>query len=371
MRRTPAVWTAAACGLGLLLAACGNNALPPSPASAPVAADAPRVGVILPETATSARWAHVDQPVLEEELRERGLEPIVQNAQGDAQKFAQIADGMLSQRVRVLVIAAPSGDAGATVEQRAEQLGVPVIDYDRLSVGGSADYYVSFNHEEVGRLQARALADALRDRPGAQVIEVGGSTTDHNAALVHRGQVEELGPRYAAGDLRLVSSRFVEGWDNQAAGQVFEQLLTANGGRVDGVLAANDGLAASVITVLQKHGLAGSVPVTGQDMTVDGLRAILQGHQAATVFKPIHTEAEVTAELAGALVRGDRAAADALAGHRVRDPATGREVKAVLLAPQLITRDDIRSVLGPGRVRAEDICRGELAGACRQLGIAS
>ncbi|MDA3645624.1 substrate-binding domain-containing protein [Saccharopolyspora indica] len=371
MRRTPAVLTAVACCLGLLLAACGNNAPPPSAPGAPVAAGAPRVGVILPDTATSARWAHSDEPLLREALRERGLVPIVQNAQGDAQKFTQIADSMLSRRVQVLIIAAPSGDVGATVQQRAQRLGVPVIDYDRLNAGGSADYYVSFDHEAVGALQAGALSDALRGRPGAQVIEIGGAGTDHNAALVHRGQSEQLGPRYDSGELRLVSSRFVEGWDNQAGGRVFEQLLTANGGRVDGVLAANDGLAASVITVLQKYGLAGTVPVTGQDMTVDGLRAILQGYQAATVFKPIHQEAAVTAELAAALVRHDRAAADSLAGHRVRDPATGREVKSALLAPRLITRDDIKSVLGPGRIRAEEICRGELAGTCRQLGITS
>ncbi len=139
---------------------------------------------------------------------------------------------------------------------------------------------------------------------------------------------------------------------------------------MDGVLAANDGLAASVITVLQKYGLAGAVPVTGQDMTVDGLRAILQGYQSSTVFKPIQQEAGVAAKLAAALVRGDIAAADGLADQRTPDPAAGREVKSILLAPRLITRDNIKSVLGPGHVRVEEICGGELAGACRRLGIA-
>ncbi|MCI2423112.1 substrate-binding domain-containing protein [Saccharopolyspora sp. K220] len=372
MGRTPAALIAMACSVGLLLVACGNNSpRQPDAAAVPPWTDAaPRVGVILPETATSARWAHFDQPMLQSALRQEGLAPIVQNAQGDAQKFAQIADSMLSQRVQVLIIAAPSGDVGATVEQKAKQQGVPVIDYDRLNVGGSADYYVSFDHEMVGELQAQALAAALRDKPGAQVIEIGGSSTDHNATLVHSGQSEALAPHYAAGDLQLVSSRFVDGWDNQAGGQVFEQLLTANGGRVDGVLAANDGLAAAVITVLQKYGLAGAVPVTGQDMTVDGLRALLQGYQSSTVFKPIRQEAGVAAKLAAALVRGDVAAADALASQRIRDPVAGREVKSVLLAPQLITRDNIKTVLGPGHVRAEEICGGELAGTCRQLGIA-
>lgn len=367
MKRTPAALAAMACGL--LLMACGNNSpRPPEPETASHA-EGPRVGVILPDTATSARWAHFDQPMLQEALRAEGLTPIVQNAQGDAQKFAQIADGMLSRRVEVLIIAAPSGDAGATVEQKAERQGVPVIDYDRLNVGGSADYYVSFDHEAVGRLQAEALAAALRTEPGAQVIEIGGASTDHNATLVHRGQAETLGPRYTSGELRPAGSRFVDGWDNQAGGQVFEQLLTANGGRVDGVLAANDGLAASVIMVLQKYGLAGSVPVTGQDMTADGLRAILQGYQSSTVFKPIREEAGAAAKLAAALVRGDRAAADGLAGQRTPDPVAGREVRSVLLAPRLITRDNIKTVLGPGQVQVEEICGAGLSDECRQLGI--
>ena len=355
----------------LVLAACGHNRPAPEPAAqATGEPGGPRVGVILPETATSERWSRFDQPLLRDALLRAGLTPIVQNAQGDAQKFAQIADSMLGQRVRVLILAAPSGDVGATVELRARQQGVPVIGYDRLSAGGSADYHVSFDHVAVGELQARALAAATRDRPGAQVIEIGGSPTDHNAALVHDGQRRVLDPLYRTGRLRQAGGHFVDGWDSRTGGQVFEQLLTANGGRVDAVLAANDGLAGAVITVLQKYGLAGRVPVTGQDTTVDGLRAVLRGDQSSTVFKPIRQEADVAAGLAAALVRGDTAAADRMASRVVRDPGTGREIRSVLLAPQLVTRDTVGEVVGSGHVSAAEVCPDELAATCRRLGIA-
>jgi D-xylose transport system substrate-binding protein len=109
--------------------------------------------VILPETATSARWQAFDQPMLQSALVKAGLDPIIENAQGDNQKFSQLADSMLSQNVKVLIIAAPNGDVGATVERKAKAQGVPVIDYDRLNLGGSADYYVSFDNVRVGELQ--------------------------------------------------------------------------------------------------------------------------------------------------------------------------------------------------------------------------
>ena len=371
MPRTPQVLVVAAACLVLALPACGNNRSAQSDTGASATPSSrPKAGVILPETATSARWTQFDEPMLRQALQREGLTPVVQNAQGDAQKFSQIADSMLSQRVKVLIIAAPSSDAGAAVEQKAQQQGVPVIGYDRLSVGGNASYYVSFDHEMVGELQGRALSSALRGRRGAQVIEIGGSLTDNNATLVHRGQEKALEPLYGAGNVQLVNSRFVAGWNNQTGGQVFEQMLTANGGRVDGVLAANDGLAGAVITVLQKYGLAGRVPVTGQDTTVDGIRAILRGQQYSTVFKPIQQEAAAAARLAAALVRGDPAAADGMAAQSTRDPQSGRDVRSILLVPQLITRDNIKAFVGQGHLRASEICDGDLATTCQQLDLA-
>jgi len=276
---------------------------------------------------------------------------------------------MLSQHVKVLIIGAPDGAAGATVEQKAKGQGVPVIDYDRLNLGGSANYYVSFDNVRVGQLQGIALATALKAKKGAQVFEIEGSPTDNNATLFHQGQEQVVQPQYTCGALKMVKSQAIDGWDNQKAGTTFEQFLTANGGKVDGVLVANDGMAGSVITVLQKNGLNGKVPVTGQDATAAGLNAILTGDQYSTVFKPIQLEANASAQLALALVKGDTAGADAIASQSSNDPTAHRTVKSVLLPPEAITKSNVKDVITQGYVKASEVCTGAAAAACTSLGI--
>jgi D-xylose transport system substrate-binding protein len=371
-RRKTLALLAAGSGLALALTACGaNSSSGTSGGDTGSSGGGPKVGVILPETATSARWAGFDQPMLQAALTKAGLSPIIENAQGDNQKFSQFADNMLSQGVKVLIVAAPNGDVGATVERKAKQQGVPVIDYDRLNLGGSADYYVSFDNVHVGELQGTAMKDALATKPAAQVIEVEGSPTDNNATLFYNGQQNIVKPLYDSGALKLVASQRIDGWDNQKGGTTFEQLLSANGGKVDGVLAANDGLAGAIITVLQKNGLAGKVPVTGQDASAAGLKAILQGSQYSTVFKPIQEEADATAQLAAALIKNDTATADGIAKASSTDPTGHRTVKSVLLTPQSITKENVKLVVDKGYVKASEICGGDTAAVCAQLGIAS
>jgi D-xylose transport system substrate-binding protein len=401
MRKSTLALLAASSGLALALTACGNNSSGgsgssnassggssscpaigaglPAPAAAPTppstgasaggSGNGALVGVILPETATSARWEGFDHPMLQKALSSEGLTAIIQNAQGDDQKFAQIADSMLSQHVKVLIIGAPDGAAGATVEQKAAAQGVPVIDYDRLNLGGSANYYVSFDNVRVGQLQGIALATALKNKRGAQVIEIEGSPTDNNATLFAQGQHQVVNPQYKCGALKLVKSQAIDAWDNQKAGTTFEQFLTANGGKVDGALVANDGMAGSVITVLQKNGLNGKVPVTGQDATAAGLTAILTGDQYSTVFKPIQLEANAAAQLALALVSGNTAAANAIATQSSTDPTAHRTVKSVLLPPESITKSNVKDVITQGYVKASDVCTGAAAAVCTQLGI--
>ena len=366
----------AAVGLGLVLtmAACGQNAAAPSAPAAPgsaAPAGATKVGVILPETASSARWEGFDKPLLTQAMAAEGLDADIQNAQGDEQKFATLADGMISSGVKVLVIASISSESGAAVAAKAKAQGIPVIDYDRLNLGGTSDYYVSFDNTKVGHLQGEGLVQALGNKQGAQVIEIEGAPTDNNATLFYNGQQEVLKPLYDSGQLKLVASQKIPEWDNQVGGTTFEQLLTGNGGKVDGVVAANDGLAGAIITVLGKYGLTGQVAVTGQDATPDGLQAILRGDQSMTVYKPIKQEADATAKLAAALATGDTAAADAIATQTEDDPKGNRQVKSVLLEPQLITKDNVKTVVDDGAVPASAICVGNLAATCQQLGIAA
>jgi D-xylose transport system substrate-binding protein len=368
--RTLAV-LAVSTGLALAVTGCGANS---SSGSSPTsgssgASNGAKVGVILPETTTSARWEGFDHPLLEKALKAEGFDPIIQNAQGDDQKVSTLADQMISQGVKVLILASTTGDVGAAVEKKAAAAGIPVIDYDRLNAGGSADYYVSFDNVQVGKLQGQALADALKSKPGAQVIEIEGAPTDNNATLFHDGQEKVLQPLYDNGTLKKVNSQFIDKWDNQTGGTVFENFLTANGGKVDGVLAANDGLAGAVIAVLQKNHLNGTVPVTGQDATADGLKAILRGDQYMTIYKPIDQEANAAAKLATALLKNSKADADKIATQKVTDPKTKRDVPSLLLDPQSITKDKVKDVISAGAVPKADVCTGDVAALCSQNGI--
>ncbi|HSL06587.1 MAG TPA: substrate-binding domain-containing protein [Pseudonocardiaceae bacterium] len=363
------IWVAmVAAGVGLVLTACGANS---SGAGGPATGTGagPKIGVILPETATSARYERFDKPLLDKALRAEGLDPDIQNAQGDVQKFVTLADGMINNGVRVLVIDAPNSEVGAAVTRKAQAAGIPTIDYDRLNLGGSSDYYVSFDNVRVGALQGEGLVRGVGDKPGANIIEIQGAPTDNNTTLLYQGQQSVLKPKYDSGAYKLAGSQRIPEWNNQQGGVTFEQFLTANGGTVDGVLAANDGMAGAVITVLKKTGLSGKVPVTGQDATPEGLQAILRGDQYMTVFKSIADQANATATLTAALVRGDRTAADALATGTSTDPTANRTVKSVLLTPILITRDNVKQVVDAGGVTASEICVADTVAVCEQLGI--
>jgi D-xylose transport system substrate-binding protein len=363
MRSTGVALLAAGAGLMLALTACGANSSSGGgggggASSPPPAAAGAKVGVILPDTSTSARYEGFDRPLLDKALRAEGLDPDIQNAQGDVQKFSTLADGMITNGVKVLILDAPNTDVGAAVEKKAQAAGIPTIDYDRLNLGGSADYYVSFDNTRVGALQGQGLAQGLGSKQGAQVIEIEGAATDNNATLFYNGQQSVLKPKYDSGALKLVASQRIPNWDNQQGGITFEQFLTGNGGKVDGVVAANDGLAGAVITVLKKTGLSGKAIVTGQDATPDGLQAILRGEQYMTVFKPIADEANGAAKLAGAL-----------ATSTTQDTKNNRAVKSVLLTPILITKDNVKQVVDQGGVKASDICVADTQAACDQLGI--
>ncbi|MGD9531812.1 sugar ABC transporter substrate-binding protein [Pseudonocardia sp.] len=371
MRRTSAMVVAIGAGLAIGLTGCGANqaASPSGGGETSAAPSGVKVGVILPETATSARYESFDKPLLDKAMREAGLDPDIQNAQGDVQKFSTLADGMINAGVKVLVIDAPNSEVGAAVAKKAQAAGIPTIDYDRLNLGGTSDYYVSFDNVAVGKLQGDGLVQGVGAKQGANIIEINGAPTDNNATLFYEGAESVLKPKYDSGEYKLVGSQRIPDWNNQQGGVTFEQFLTANGGQVDGVLAANDGMAGAVITVLKKNGLNGKVPVTGQDASAEALQAILRGDQYMTVFKPIAQEAEATASLAASLAKGDTAAADALATGSVQDPQGNRAVKSVLLTPILITKDNVKVVVDSGQVTAQEICVPDVAAACTQLGI--
>lgn len=327
-----------------------------------------KVGVILPDAASSARWETNDRPLLEAAFKAAGVGYDIQNSGGDKSKFQSIADGMISQKVKVLMIVNLDSDTGAAVIKKAAAAGIPVIDYDRLTLGGGAKYYVSFDNVAVGAAIGQGLVTCLQDagtRTGG-VVELNGSPTDNNATLFKQGYDKAI--RDAG--YTVVADQAVPDWDNTRAATIFEQIFNQQKGTFVGVASANDGLGGAVVSVLQRNGLAGKVPVTGQDATDEGLQRVLLGTQCVTVYKAIKKEADAASALAINLIKGNTAAADAAASGTVEDTTLKTQVKSVLLQPQPIYKDNVKDVIADGFTTKEKVCTtAELQKACAAAGI--
>jgi D-xylose transport system substrate-binding protein len=358
-------------------AACKLTNPPKSAAKAPSGAASSakatgKVGVILPDTTSSTRYTLYDQPLLQKALSDAGVTPDIQNAGGSTARFQQIAQSMLGSGVKVLIIDSIDATSGAAVEQLASAAGVKVIDYDRVNLGGTAQYYVSFDNEDVGKLQAQTLVDCLNANgtKNPQIIAMdGGTDVDNNAVLFASGAQSVLKPLASSGKLKVVSESVVKGWVTANAAPTFTQALTAAGGKVDGVLAANDDIANAVVGVLKQSGLNGRVPVTGQDAGVNGLQNIVTGQQSMTIFKNVKLEAQAAAQLAIALISGQDPSAAGLTLTPFADPkASGHNLQALLLPAQVITQANIKDVIDAGALTAADICKG-IESDCTKLGV--
>lgn len=327
----------------------------------------PLIGVILPDSDSSVRWETADRRYLAEAFEAAGVDYDIQNAQGDRTAFQTIADQMITNGANVLMIVNLDSGTGKAVLESAAAQGVATIDYDRLTLGGNAAYYVSFDNVAVGRLQGEGLVQCLTEQGVEEpvIAYLNGSPTDNNATLFREGYDSVLQPKFGSGEYIKGPDDDVPDWDNTEAATIFEQQMTQVENEIHGVLAANDGLGNAAISVLRRLGLNGTVPVTGQDATVQGLQNILVGDQCMTVYKAIEQEANAAAELAIALANGERPET----GQSVTDPETGQEVAAVLLEPQAIFRDNVKDVVDDGYVSADELCTGEFASHCEELGI--
>lgn len=353
----------AAAGLLTLgsVAACGDDS------SSEAGGKKPKIGVILPDSSSSSRWETADRKYLEAAFAAAGVDYAIRNAQGDKAQFQTLADQMITEGVNVLMIVNLDSGTGKAVLDKAKSQGVATIDYDRLTLGGSAEYYVSFDNEAVGRLQGEGLVKCLTDKgvKNPVVAYLNGSPTDNNATLFRNGYDSVLKPKFDSKEYVKGPEQSVPNWDGGQATTIFEQMLTQTGGKIDGVLAANDTLGNAAIAVLKKNKLNGKVPVTGQDATVQGLQNILAGDQCMTVYKAIKQEAEAAAELAIALAKGEKKEVT----QTVRDPEGNRDVPAVLLTPKAIFKENVKDVIDDGYVTKEEVCTSEFAKACAEAGI--
>ncbi len=361
--------------LPLLLTACGGSSGGDSTtgsgsgSSSSSAAAGGKVGVILPDAATSPRWENNDRPALQKAIEAAGYTANIQNASKDVSKFSSLCDSMINEGVNVLMIVNLDSDSGAACEKKAKDSGIPSIDYDRLTLGGSADFYVSFDNVQVGKLMGDGLIKCLDDagKTKANIAEINGDPTDNNAALFKQGYDGALQAKYDSGDYTKVGDQTGK-WDATVAQTTFEQIFTQNKGKIDGVISANDTMAGGIVTVLKNNGLAGKVPVTGQDASDEGLQRVVAGTQCGTVFKDVNLEAEAAAKLAIAILKDDGSAASLVNGT-VDDTQANKKVDSVFATPVWVTQDNIKAPFDAGYTTVDKVCTGAFAADCTKLGL--
>jgi D-xylose transport system substrate-binding protein len=354
--------------LAVVVAGCGSNDNKSSSSSSssttPAAAKAGNVAVLLPDTKSSVRWETQDRKYLDESLTAAGVDHTIVNAEADKATQLTQAEQALTNGAKVLLLVDLDAGSGTAIITKAHAAGAKVIDYDRLTLGGGADYYVSFDNSAVGKLQGDALVKCIGSATKPVVAELNGSPTDNNATLFAKGYNSVLDPKYADGSYVKGPNQSVPDWDNQKALTIFEQMLAKTSNKIDAVLAANDGLGNAAISALKARKLK-QIPVTGQDATAQGIQNILSGDQCMTVYKAVKAEAAAASDLAIALAQG-------------KTPTTatgstenqGTQTPSVLLKPVTVTKDNIQdTVIKDGFLTVDEICTGKYAKLCTDAGI--
>lgn len=329
------------------------------PACAPAATTEGTVALLLPDAQT-ARYETFDRPLFEQRIAERGdIDVRYANADQDAAKQQQQAESALSAGADVLVLDPVDSAAAATIVRAAAAQSVPVVAYDRMIAGGGVAYYVSFDNEKVGALQAEAFVDALDERghdADAGILMVHGSPTDSNAALFREGAHAVID----ASELQVLAEFDTPEWSPERAQEWVAGQITLHGEDIAGIYAANDATAGGAIAALRAANVDPLPLVTGQDAELAALQRIVSGDQYMTVYKAIRPQAHRAADVAVALLRGEP-----IVGETEVDgtPAT-------LLDPIAVTVDDILdTVVADGFWSVEDICTPEYAQACEDAGI--
>src|SRR5687767_13039410 len=336
---------AAFCALALAAAGCGDDDEESGGGGDSGGGDsggkADKVAVLLPDSKSSVRWETVDRPLLKQAFDAAGVPVEIQNAEGDKSTQQQQAEQAITNGAKVLLLVNLDSGSGAAIAANAKSQGAKVIDYDRLTLDTDAtEYYVSFDNEKVGELQGQGLVDCIGDKQNAQIAVLNGSPTDNNATLFKNGYDSIINPKFESGEWNEVDDQYVPDWDNQQALTIFEQMLQKADNKIDGVLAANDGLGNAAISAIKQRKLP-QIPVTGQDATLQGIQNIVNGDQCMTVYKAIKKEADAAAELAIALAKGEEPTAETTPIDN-----GAKEVPSVLLEPVAVDKENIGEYLG-------------------------
>jgi D-xylose transport system substrate-binding protein len=322
------------------------------------------VAVLLPDTQSSVRWEQFDRKYLDQAFTAAGIKHTIVNAQGDPTQQRTQAEQALTNGAKVILLVDLDPGSGKSIIDLAHARGAKVIDYDRLTLGADADVYVSFNNVSVGKLQGQGLVNCIKDKglKNPVVAELNGSPTDNNATLFAQGYNSVLDPMYKDGTFKKGPNQSVPDWDNQKALTIFEQMLQQTSNKIDAVLAANDGLANSVISAEKARKLS-YAPVTGQDATAEGIQHVLAGQQCMTVYKAVKAEADAASKAAIALIKGQTPQTNGTTANKAK------QTPSVLLTPVAITKDNVDTVIKDGFLTKDQICVGQFAKACTDAGL--
>jgi D-xylose transport system substrate-binding protein len=333
-----------------------------------------KVAAILPDTTSSTRYVEFDEPDIKKALSAAGLsgsDIVVQNAQGsDSTQFTD-AQTDITQGATVLMVDPLDSGVGARIESYAKSHGVAVIDYDRLTLGGARQYYVSFNNVLVGKTMGQGFVSCVAQwhvsKPDVLVMH--GAVTDNNATLFYQGYYDQvLKPQFTSG--KWVDAGHPAGtWDPPTALTEFQAAFTAHK-NINSALIPNDENAAPIITYLKTHGVKPKTfPTTGQDATLTGLQNVLSGYQCGTVYKPIYLEAQAAAALA-MYIRAGKNPPSGLVNGSTADTQTHTNVPSVLLTPIWVTPANVKdTVVKDNFVPTAQLCAGSAASACKAAGI--
>jgi D-xylose transport system substrate-binding protein len=310
-----------------------------------------KVGLSLP-TQREERWVK-DKKTMEEAAKKAGIDLRVQVTDNDASKQMAQCENLISQGIKVLILAPHDASSAAAIIDKAEKAGIKVISYDRLVTESPLDYYyLSFDNVKVGELQGEFITQKV---PKGSYIVLAGSPTDNNAKLFREGAMKYIRPLAEKGSIRVVMDQFVKDWQPSEAQKLCEQGLTANGNKIDAVLAPNDGTAGGCIQALAAQGLAGKVPITGQDAEQAGAIRIVQGTQSMTIFKDTRALGKKAIEMAVDLANGKPIDTQ---GRTVNNGK--KDVPSVLLTPVIVTKENLDDVLiKSGYLKKDQVYRGK------------
>ncbi len=303
------------------------------------------------------RWAKWDEPAIKAAIEDAGHTYISTDAGSSAEQQTADVENLISQGADALIILAQDGESIRSAVAAAVEEGIPVVAYDRL-IEDEGAYYITFDNVEVGRMQARAIFEAV---PAGNYVFIKGDPGDANADFLHGGQLEILQDAIDSGDIVNVGEQYTDGWKPENAQTNMEQILTEIDNEVDAVVASNDGTAGGVIAALEAQGLAGSVPVSGQDADLAALNRVALGTQTVSVWKDARELGKAAGEAAVAMAEGT-AMADLPNTIEFETPL-GNTMQTILLEPIPITQDNLNLVVDAGWISTDELCQGVEAGA--------